>query len=347
MSGLGDVLTIARRSRGLTQAELAESAGLTQAALSRYESGLREPDGDVLDRLGRTLGVTTQFLTQAGRVRGGMAVDEHMRRRLTAKPTVWRRLEARLNEYRLHASLLFEEVSIRADQRVPALDPLDVPAADAARLVRMQWRMPIGPVHTLVRWLEAAGCLVIEEDFGTSRVDGMSQWVGDHPVILLNSAAPTDRKRLTLAHELGHLVLHSQEVTPDLEREADQFAAEFLMPMQVVRAQLRNLKPGRLHDLKREWGVSMQALIERAHEARLLTVADRKRLYSALGIRDWRIHEPVSDELPPETAELAQNVGFALRARGLSGDDIARLAGFASDQDNHLFRPGNRQLRVV
>jgi len=59
--------------------------------------------------------------------------------RLTARPTVWRRLEARLNEYRLHASMLFEEVSIHADQRVPAFDPIDVPADDAARLVRMQW----------------------------------------------------------------------------------------------------------------------------------------------------------------------------------------------------------------
>src|SRR5262249_25114199 len=125
MSGVGDVLTIVRRSRGLTQAELADSAGLTQAALSRYEGGLREPDGEVLDRLGDALGVTTRFLTHAGRVRGGMAVDAHTRRRLTATPTVWRRLEARLNEYRLHASLLFEEVSIHADQRVPALDPID------------------------------------------------------------------------------------------------------------------------------------------------------------------------------------------------------------------------------
>src|SRR5262249_61325021 len=71
MSGMGDVLAIARRSRGLTQADLAESTGLTQAALSRYESGLREPDGDVLDRLGRALGVTTRVLTEAGPGRRG------------------------------------------------------------------------------------------------------------------------------------------------------------------------------------------------------------------------------------------------------------------------------------
>lgn len=133
-------------------------------------------------------------------------------RRQTAKSTVWRRLEARLNLYRMHANLLCEEVSIQAGQQIPTLDPLEVPAADAARTVRMQWRMPIGPVRSLIRWLEATGCLVIEEDFGTTRVDGMCHWVDDHPVILLNCAAPTDRKRLTLAHELGHLVLHSEEV---------------------------------------------------------------------------------------------------------------------------------------
>ncbi|MGH3763554.1 MAG: ImmA/IrrE family metallo-endopeptidase [Pseudonocardiaceae bacterium] len=63
--------------------------------------------------------------------------------------------------------------------------------------------MPIGSVSHLIRWLEAAGCLVIEEDFGTTRVDGLSQWIGDHPVILINSGLLADRKRLTLAHELG------------------------------------------------------------------------------------------------------------------------------------------------
>jgi Zn-dependent peptidase ImmA (M78 family)/DNA-binding XRE family transcriptional regulator len=336
-----------RRARGLTQDELAAAAGVTQAALSRYESGLREPDREVVERLAVALGVTAEFLADAGRVRGGMAVDVHMRRRTAAKPTVWRRLEARLNEHRLHASLLFEEVSIQAEQHVPGLDPNDVDAADAARIVRMQWRMPIGPVTRLVGWLEAAGCLVLEEDFGTTRVDGMSQWVGDHPIVLLDSALPPDRKRMTLAHELGHLVLHAQEVTVDLEREAERFAAEFLMPMDVIRSQLRTLKLGRLHDLKREWGVSMVALIERAHEARLLADKECTALHRALSVRGWRTREPVSDELAPETAQLARSVGMALRNRGLSADEVARLAGFASDRDNSIFRPEPRQLRAV
>ncbi|MBX6168948.1 MAG: XRE family transcriptional regulator [Thermobispora bispora] len=347
MSNLGEVLTTARRACGLTQEELAAAAGVTQAALSRYENDLREPEPDVLARLARALGVTEAFLVRAGRVRGGMAIDAHMRRRMTAKPTVWRQLEAKLNMYRMHARMLFEEVSIRAEQRVPTLDPLEITPTDAARFVRMQWRMPLGPVRSLTRWLEAAGCLVIEEDFGTTRVDGLSQWIDDHPVILINGRAPTDRKRLTLAHELGHLCLHSVEISQDVEAEANAFAAEFLMPIEVIRPQLRNLKIGRLLDLKREWGVSMQALVERAHNAGLITTGERSNLYKALSAKGWKTHEPLSEELPPEHPELTINIGSALSGKGLGAQDVAYLAGFATPEHNELFPVPRPRLRPV
>ena len=129
----------------------------------------------------------------------------------------------------------------------------------------MQWRMPIGRVRGLASWVESAGCLIIEHDFGTERVDGLSQWVDDHPLLFINRTVPTDRKRLTIAHELGHLCLHTHEVGEDVEGEANRFAAEFLMPAEVIKPQLRNISLGRLIDLKRLWGVSMQALIERAY----------------------------------------------------------------------------------
>ncbi|WP_200902290.1 MULTISPECIES: ImmA/IrrE family metallo-endopeptidase [Protofrankia] len=252
MSDIGEVIAVARRAHGLTQEQVAKDAGITQAALSRYENGLREPEPDVMPALARALGVTEDFLRSSGRARGAMAVDTHMRHRKTTKATSWRALEARPNMYRMHTRRLFEEVDLQAEQRIPTFDPMEVDAAGAARLVRMQWRMPIGPVCSLVRWLEAAGCVVVEEDFGTSRVDGLSQWIDEHPIIMVNLRVPTDRKRLTLAHELGHLCLHSAEVSEDMESEANSFAAEFLMPAEVIAPQLRRITLGKLHDLKRE-----------------------------------------------------------------------------------------------
>ncbi|MFT4164189.1 MAG: XRE family transcriptional regulator [Microlunatus sp.] len=347
MTDLGEVLTTARRASGLTQEKLAERAGVTQAALSRYENGLREPDDATLEVLARALGVTTRFMKHAGRVRGAAAVDAHMRRRATAPATVWKKLEARLNMYRMHVSVLSEEIQIRSNNRVPTFDPIDTTPDAAARMVRMQWSMPIGPVRNLVGWLESAGCLIIEESFGTTRVDGMSQWIGEQPVIYINSDSPTDRKRLTLAHELGHLVLHSTEVVEEIEEQANEFAAEFLMPIEVIKPQLRNLRIDVLPDLKRQWGVSMAALIERAYRSGFLAASKRVSMYKIFGSRGWRTSEPVSNELVPERPTLAAAIAQALVDRGLSASEIADIAGFASPQDNDVFAVRKGGLRVL
>lgn len=347
MNTIGEVLEILRRAQGLTQEELCTRAGVTQAALSRYENDQRMPDEETIGRLARELGVTRRFLMRNHSVRGALAVDVHMRRQKTTKASAWRKLEARLNKHRLHASMLFEEVSLRAEQSVPTFDPVDTAAAQAALMVRAQWRMPIGPVRNLSRWLEAAGCVIFEEDFGTRRIDGLSQWVGDHPVLLVNSAAPTDRKRLTLAHELGHLVLHNGVAVDDPEREANEFAAELLMPAHVIRAELRGITLGKLHDLKQVWGTSMQSLFERAFVLGLVTKDDRVKFYKAMNARGWKVTEPGSDRLPPERAEMVDAIADALRAKGLSIEDVAEATGFDVEAKDNPFLGVKRHLQVV
>lgn len=118
---------------------------------------------------------------------------------------------------------------------------------------------------------------------------------GDHPVILVNSAMPPDRMRLTLALELGHLGLHAATVgADDVEGQANTFAGEFMMPTEVIKPWLRNAKAPRLLDLKVEYGVSLQALVERAFHLDLLTVTQRTSMYKMISARGWRTKEPRS-----------------------------------------------------
>jgi len=248
---------------------------------------------------------------------------------------------------RHHARYVYEEIDLRTEYVLPTFDPFCTEPDDAARMTRMQWRLPIGPVRSLVSWVEAAGCLVIERDFGTERVDGLSQWVDDHPILFLNRARPTDRKRLTIAHELGHLSLHTQDIGEDVEGEANRFAAEFLMPAEVIRPQLRNLTLGRLVDLKRLWGTSMQALMERAYSLKTISAGRRTSLYKQLSARQWRKQEPASTELAPEVPELAQRIGAALAQRGLSATEIARFTGFAEVTPDNPFLVMPRGLHAV
>ena len=437
---LGEAIATARRAGGLTQKDLAGRLGITQAALSRHENDLREPTDRMLEEIATALGVTAELLRKAKRMEGALAAGAHMRRRATARPTVWRRLEAQLNLHRLHSAHLLDEVDLQAELTLPWFDPFDVYPAAAARLLRAGWRLPAGPVRDLVGWMEAAGCLVFDSDFGTRRVDGLSQW-GDnpypvvmlnqalptdrrrltlahelghlclhsqgvpddyeadaaaarllragwrlpagpvrdlvgwmeaagclvfdsdfgtrrvdglsqwgdnpYPVVMLNQALPTDRRRLTLAHELGHLCLHSQGVPDDYEADAAAFAAEFLMPAEVIRPQLRNLTTGRLHDLKRYWGVSMQALIERGYHLGVVAAKQRTNLYKRFSALGWRTHEPVSDELAPEKPRLVSDIGRAMLDRGLTESEIAAISGYAADKSDNPFLSGGTRLRVV
>lgn len=132
-----------------------------------------------------------------------------------------------------------------------------------------------------------------------------------------------------------------------MEEQANAFAAEFLMPADVIRPQLRNLRIDALPDLKRQWGVSMAALIERAFHEGVLTAARRTQMYKVFGARRWRTSEPVSDELPAEAPRLTGAIAQTLVNRGLSTNEIAEIAGFASHEDNDIFLVPHRGLHVV
>jgi len=343
---VGDVILVLRRAANITQEELATQLGITQAALSRYENDLREPDDDMLEKLSEALGVTVEFLRHEFRMQGAIAADAHMRRQKTTKPSDWKRVEARLNMLRMHSSYLLERVSLQPQNQVIRVDPDEHAPAQAAAMLRAAWRMPIGPVRHLIRWVESAGVIVIEEDFGTQRIDGMSQWAGEHAIIILNGTLPTDRKRLTVAHELGHLVLHNHYLDTDVEDQANQFAAEFLMPAHVIAPQLTNLTLGKLSDLKAEWGVSMQAIFERAYRMGKASAEDRQRFYRQMNSRGWKTREPGSDLLPAETPELAASVGRRLDQSGLTRREIQLLLGV---REGHVtpFDSPRRTLRAV
>ncbi|MDQ1293744.1 MAG: hypothetical protein QG608_1625 [Actinomycetota bacterium] len=345
-SRVGDVILVLRRAADLTQEELAGKLGITQTTLSRYENDLREPDDEMIDKLGEALGVTSDFLLHEFRMHGAIAADAHMRRQKTTKPSEWKRVEARLNMLRMHSSYLLERVPLRPQNHVIQVDPDGHTSAEAALMLRAAWRMPIGPVRNLIRWVESAGVIVVEEDFGTHRIDGMSQWAGDHAVIILNATLPTDRKRLTIAHELGHLVLHARYIDLDVEDQANQFAAEFLMPEHIISPQLVNLALGKLSDLKIEWGVSMQAIFERAYRLGKATSEERQKFYRQMNSRGWKTREPASDLLPPETPELAMSVGRRLDESGLTQSEIQKLVG-ARDGHPTPFVPPRRTLKAV
>lgn len=62
MGMIGENIKLFRQSKGLTQEELAKKLGISKSAISRYESGQREPDLDSVEKIASTLGVSLRDL---------------------------------------------------------------------------------------------------------------------------------------------------------------------------------------------------------------------------------------------------------------------------------------------
>ena len=145
-------------------------------------------------------------------------------------------------------------------------------------------------------------------------------------MIFVNSLLPGDRWRFTIAHELGHLVLHTVP-HDNMEQEANQFASELLAPSREIKPQLMQIKSWRLPDLvplKLYWKVSLAFLIKRARDLGILAQERAKKIY--MQFAPIRREEPCP--LPRESAANLQRVLSAIR------DEL----NFGSDGLRDLFR---------
>lgn len=299
------MVTLAREARSMTQAQLAKATSLSQGYISKVEHGVLEATPERLEVIAVALGYPPSFFTQAGRIAGAPCM--HHRKRQSMPLLKLRAIHAHVNITRMQASRLLEGVEIDAAFAFPRMDIDSYQSPEEiAQLLRGHWSMPLGPVHNLTQMLEAAGGLVVRSSFDTDKLDAVSQWVpGSPPFFFVNTDIPGDRLRWTLAHEIGHVVMHLTP-SPDQEKEADRFAAEFLMPAREIRPELQGLALPKLAFLKQRWKVSMQSVIRRAFQLGIITERQQRSFFMRFSQLGYRKLEPVI--IPQEEPRLITQV---------------------------------------
>jgi Zn-dependent peptidase ImmA (M78 family)/DNA-binding XRE family transcriptional regulator len=351
-----EMLVLARESWGFSQTDLADLVAVNQGTISRIEAGLLSPSDDLLKNFVQKLEFPEQFFCQSDKVYGFNSTVFFHRKRQSLADRVLRRLHAQMNLCRMRVDRLTRSIQTEVDFKFRRMDPseYDGGIAAIARLVRSTWMLPPGPIRNLTQAIEEAGGIVVEFDFGTKQADAISEWVDDkkdsRPIFLVNSNSdiPWDRRRLTVAHELGHIILHKFP-HPRMEEEANEFAAEFLMPRREIKPSLYGLTMAKLIDLKRTWKVSIQALIERAFQLKTITEYQRKLFYMNLnrGSRT-RVHEPLEYEYSPERPELFLRLVRAhLQSLGYSIKELALLLFMTNEQRFRAEILGEKGLSLV
>jgi len=209
-------------------------------------------------------------------------------------------------------------------------------------------RTPVGdPAHAvqnLTEWIEAAGGIVVTKEFSSAKINAISVWPpGESPFFVLNTLLPACNLRFSLAHELGHLVMHDVP-EPEQEEEADRFAAEFLMPSREIKSQLRGMNLTLAARLKPVWRTSMGALIRRARDLEVITDRQHTSLRVQLSQKGWTKDEPV--QIPYEKPALVDEI---IRVHHIdhaySSSDLADMVGLCAPEWFELYE--SRGLRAV
>lgn len=314
-------LRLARELKEWSQAELARQADVTPAAISQYESGTTRPGADVLERLAAVLGVPRGFFALSapdaheGFFRALRRTSVSHRRRARALAHLAHDLAANAGPHQLPPVLLPEFP-------VTSLSAPRAELEEAADRVRTAFGLPPGPVVNVVGTLEQHGILVIRLPLDTADVDAFSLPFRDRPVVVLGTDKnDRARSRFDGAHELGHLVLHGENVwgVKEVEQQAHAFAAAFLMPASDICDEL----PARadwpvLFELKKKWQVSLAALLMRARTLGRMSEKNYLTAVKAASARGWRRMEPVPLGEPERPDSLNRILSMPVREQVVS-----------------------------
>lgn len=319
-------LTQARALRGLSKTDLAAEVGVSAAAVGQYEAGVNSPRPDVLERLARELAVRVEFFNFGRPLARVDTVHAHFRSLRSARVSDRQKALAT-------ATLVWElTFALERYVRLPDIDLPVLPDGTtppvAAVALREHWSLPDGPVKHLVATAEARGIVVAVRPLREiDAVDAFSVVIVERPIIITTPRRSENvfRHRFSIAHEIGHLLLHrdTEECSASIEREADQFAAAFLTPAAAMDAALpQRLDLSALDRLGRTWGVSPQSLVRRMVERGRTTESSARRAYQRLAAAD----DPLAD---PTSAYPGEMPSLLKKAAALAGDHGAGVPALA------------------
>jgi len=326
----GERIRQVRELMGWTQSEAAKSLGVTQPFMAKIESDRLSPPEQFIEKLSLVSGFSPAFFSREPQTdfpAGSLLFRSHMCMTMKQAAEMYRCAEATFDVFRSTVKQRrLKPFPVNLPSR-PSDDPLEAAAVTRSEL----GLSPDKPVPHLTNALEKAGVLILALPRPFEHREAFSLWAGhdrSRPVIVLAGGKVGDRLRMSIAHELGHLVMHKPitNAVHEIEKQAFQFAAEFLMPEKQMRLEI--VPPVNLDSfasLKPRWGVAISALVMRARELEIINQRKYTYLFQQLSARGWRMREPRMYDVPLEKPRLVRQIaemvyGNPVRYKKIAGD---------------------------
>lgn len=339
-------LEIARLLRQRTQKDVVKDVGISQSTLSKAEHGLLELSDDMMQKLCQYYDMPIEFFSEMYEV--PPAGYLYYRRKLTITNKIIDSFVAKVQIFKAIIDSLMQSVEL-PDYALDNYRPSeDLSPKEIAHKIRFSLKVFHGPVPNLSTLLENNGIVIVRFDFGTEKIDGVSAITNENrKVMFINSQMPDDRIRFSMAHELGHIVMHianPPKSSEEAEREADEFATEFLMPELEIRPMLENLTIPTLASLKRRWRVSMHALVRRAKDLGVINSQQYRNMQIYFSKKGYTKTEPI--QLPIEQPTILKETLRLYRDElGYSDQDLMSIMHINKNDFVEWFAPRPKIIR--
>jgi len=274
----GERLKQARAMAGLSLRGLSDALNglVSYNALSKYEKGEMLPSSGVLIELSCILKRSQDFFFMPFDVR----LENIKFRKFSTKVSVseGKRIEAEAEDY-FGRYLTIEHI---LDLEKPFKNPLELgfvvdspeKAEEAANQLRNAWGLGTAPLPSVAGLLEEKGVKVFEMPNAPEGFDGFSARSNGVAMIVAGGNSKNDltRTRMTLLHELGHLLFTIPDSVPHKDEEMLMtcFAGACLLPSEVlfdrVGKKRNKVAVQEYKDIKALYGISISALVIRADQ---------------------------------------------------------------------------------
>lgn len=316
----GQRLKDALQFRGMRMTELAKQIEISKQSLSLYANGENNPPYENVVKIAKALDFPFEFFMTEDLCT--TATDNtYFRSQASASKLMQNSQKMKLEYVAKVYEVLLNYVDFPERNLPPVFfrgadNLLDADSEDVleqiefiANTVRKHWKIGMGPIDNMQYLLESNGIIVTGFKNVDEKIDAFSQRINvqNHGTVFIVALAvgekPDVRLRFDMAHELGHILMHNWDDSNDslskeefnaLEKQANMFASALLLPRETfgkdVAPYATNVEFYR--SLRKKWGVSMQAMMYRARQLKLITANQFQYMMRTVSAKGWRTREP-------------------------------------------------------
>lgn len=309
-------LRLMRNRYGYSLRKLANLIGYSQTTISKWENGKNTPTNEAVARLATVFNVENNFFSESNKIfdfdssvffRRGAVVPKRNTEEAKAKERLFSLADQSLTK--IMGLKTYHKIGIEnTSTNFKVLSREFI--CHKANELRKYLHLEEGPINNVTTIVEKLGIRVCFSNLDSVKIDAVTGFIDKQPYIILNSQRLSSvRIRFNLAHELGHIILHSNypirvvqnmNNRATLEHEANEFANNFLLPDISLTYDMEKTNMKFLLGLKKKWHVSLQAIIYKGNEIGLISDEQALFLRQTISRNHWRINEPLDKIIPIE-----------------------------------------------